>query len=102
MATRLYAVCIDGPDDDDTDAEEIAKDVESRLADRFGSHNYHRHSSSLFLVATNDLTDDVCKAAGIEDAESPQTGVVFRLHQMRAGYTFKRLWDWLSDLDIQV
>ena len=102
MATRLYAVCIDGPEDENTDAEELAKKVESSLTEEFGSDNCHRHSNSLFLVATNALTEDVCKAAGIEDAESPQTGVVFRLHRMRAGYTFKRLWDWLSDFDIQV
>ena len=85
----LFAVILNDPNEP----------VESRLHEAFGEQNVFPMNDRTFLVASDEITENVTVKAGIkgDDRIENSRGAVFRLNGAYAGYTVKSLWEWLSD-----
>ena len=80
---------------DDTGADKAA-DVKVRLDAAYT--DVYEISPTVFVVASDGVTESVATAAGFKDHDELEghrvTGVVFRV-DMYSGYTRSSLWEWL-------
>ena len=72
--------------------------VKDSLAKQF--NDFYEFTPNIFLVASDDLTADVARAAGIkgEHKLAGATGAVFKIGSY-SGLTHRTLWEWLSKVD---
>lgn len=66
----------------------------SRL--RSGYPDKHLLSDTVALVRTNGLANDVAVKLGIKGENREVGGVVFKLNRAYAGYSDRRVWEWLE------
>lgn len=67
--------------------------VEARIQSEF-PHAY-KLSSTLYLVRSTQLANDIAVRLGIKGSERFVSGVVFLMNHIYSGYYTKTLWDWL-------
>ena len=89
MAKKVFAVVLNVPN----------SKVEERLKKEYA--NVYRYTKTFYLVPVDPgiATRDVAVKAGIKGTNRDATGVVFKLNAAYSGYTYKELWEWLSDVE---
>ena len=79
----------------DPEGADRSSSVKERLQERYDE--FYEFSPTCFLVASDALTEDIAKAAGIkgEGGIESATGAVFKISGY-SGFTSRSLWEWLS------
>ena len=84
MPNPVFAVILEQPHED----------VWSRL--RSGYPDKYLLSDTVALVRANSLANDVAVRVGIKGENRVVGGVVFKLNRAYAGYTDRKVWEWLK------
>lgn len=87
MAKRVFAVILDEPNKTALDALKHAYDTD-----------FYQVNDLVGLVRTEALSGLVAETAGFKD-EGPASGVVFKLNRWYSGFTYRGLWEWLSEVE---
>ena len=87
MAKRVFAVVLDEPSDTTLDALKQAYDTD-----------FYQVNDLVGLVRTDALSAVVAEKAGFKD-DGPASGVVFKLNRSYSGFTYRGLWEWLSEVE---
>ena len=87
MQTPVFVAIIEQPH------EEAWRRLEDAYADR------HLLSNTTALIRTEGLANDVAVTLGIKGENRVVGGVVFKLNRAYAGYTDRKVWEWLQRED---
>lgn len=85
MRIPVFAVTLEHPSDD----------AWARLQNAYRDQHYLL-SDTVALVRTNGLANDVAVTVGIKGDNRVAGGVVFKLNRAYAGYTDRKVWEWLK------
>ena len=73
--------------------------VADRIRDQYSE--YFEVSDTLFLVATDSLTNIIAEAIGVkgENRIEDSSAVIFKLNGAYSGYAARSLWEWLEKVE---
>ncbi len=87
----MFAAFIDG----DKDAARL------RISENYPGLEHLELSDQLYLIRSDSIADTVAQNVGLkgDDQIKGLTGVVFKLNSAYAGFTYRSIWDWLSEAE---
>ena len=70
--------------------------MKQRLQDNYPDNYPYHENDRVFLVRTNDITEEIAAKLGIKGDDEITNGVVLKLDRYYAGYTSNVIWEWLE------
>ena len=76
-------------------------EVINRLEVKYPHPHAYKISDTCYLVATFDLPSEVATNIGLkgDDRIEDSMGAVFKLNGAYSGYSYRTLWDWISQAE---
>ena len=70
--------------------------MKQRLQDNYPDNYPYHENDRVFLVRTNDITEEIAAKLGIIGDDRTSNGAVLKLDKYYAGHTSNVIWEWLE------
>lgn len=76
-------------------------EARERIAEHYPGTQHLELTDQLFLISSDSIADSVARNIGLkgDDQIKGLTGVVFKLNAAYAGFTYRSIWDWLTEAE---